>query len=270
MRCARIAGAGRAIIRTAMRNNGMRRFISLLFTCVVICLLCACGESVSDSTTQHKTDATTTTTQRVSGTTTTTTATTVPYTIISDEGFTYAVEGNGLIVTEYYGSAEHIEIPQMVDGKPVVEIGFGVFKDSKIKSVTIPFGVKTIGAYAFYNTPLESVDIPETVTFIGNNAFSYTSLTEFESPLGVSVIGFEVFSFCDSLQSVILGNNIEEVHQGAFAFCQSLEAVYIPDSVDYISDSAFEGWFDGLVLYGKENSYGQQYAEDNGMEFEIV
>lgn len=245
----------------------MKRFVSLLVVSLMLRSLCACGEAVSDVTTVPRTSGTT---NKTTVTNTTTTEVTVPVTVITPDGFAYAVEGDGVVVTEYVGNETSVEIPQTIAGKQVVEIGFGAFRDSTVRSVKIPFGVKTIGAYAFYKSALENIEISETVTLIGNNAFSYTNLTEFESPMGISVIGFEVFSFCDSLQSVILGSNIDEIQEGAFAYCQSLEAVYVPNSVDYIAQDAFEGWVNGLVIYGNENSYIQQYAEDMGMEFEIV
>lgn len=247
----------------------MKKAFCFIICAVLVCVLFACGESGQNVTTQ-KVEATSGTANKTSDTTTTTTEITQPYTVITPDGFTYAVEDNGLVVKEYYGTETAVEIPQTIDGKQVVEIGFEAFKDNNVKSVVVPFGVKKIGAYAFYNSSLENIEIPETVTYIGNNAFSYTDLTQFESPLGISTISFELFSFCDSLETVILGSNIDEIQEGAFAFCQSLESVYIPSSVEYISDDAFEGWFIGMMLYGEDNSYVQQYAKDNGMEFELI
>lgn len=247
----------------------MKRIFCFVVLLILLCMLFACGES--EQTTTIKAESTTTTTQKASVTTTTTTKITIPVTIISPDGYTYVLDDKGAaIIIDYFGTETSVEIPQTVGDKQVVEIGFEAFRDSKVKSVIVPFGIKKIDAYAFFNSSLESIVIPDTVTFIGNNAFSYTNLTELETPMGISTISAEAFSFCEHLESVIIGSNVTEIEDDAFAFCQSLEAVYIPYSVDYIADNAFSGWFDGLVIYGEEDSYAQQYAEDMGMEFEIV
>ncbi len=265
----RIVGAGRATIPTATGNNMMKRIFCIVAVLVFVCAFCACGEGGQNVTTAPSTTAAMQKTSVTTTVATTTAELTVPVTEITDDGYLYSVEDNGVVVTGYTGGETSVEIPQTIDGKQVVEIGFEAFKNSNLKNVKIPFGVKKIGAFAFFGSPLESVEIPETVTFIGNNAFSYTNLTDFEMPLGISTVSAEMFSFCDRLESVVIGSNITQIDYGAFAFCQSLEAVYIPYSVDYIADDAFEGWFD-LVLYGEEESYAQQYAEDMGMEFEVV
>ena len=227
-------------------------------------MLCACGGNGDEVPT---TDLSTT---QKSTVTTTTQPFTVPVTEVTDNGYVYKIEGNGVVIVGYKGDDTSIEIPQSISGKQVVEIGFEAFRNSEITSVKIPFGVKTIGAYAFFNAPIESIEIPETVTFIGNSAFCFTNLTEFKTPMGISVVSAEMFMFCQNLESVIITDNITQIDYGAFAYCPSLEAVYVPYSVDYIADDAFEGWFDGFVLYGEEDSYAQQYAEDEGIVFEIV
>lgn len=248
----------------------MKKIFCLIAVLIVICAFCACGEGEQNVTTAPDT-ATTTKTTSVTTTaiTTTTTGFVPPVTQVTDDGYTYTVEDGGVVVTGYNGAETSVEIPQTIGGKQVVEIGFEAFRNSKVKSVKIPFGVKKISAFAFCQSALESVEIPETVTFIGNNAFSYTNLTEFETPLGISTVSAEMFSFCEQLESVIISDNITQIDYGAFAFCLSLEAVYVPYSVDYISDDAFEGCFD-LVLYGEEESYAEQFAEDMELQFEIV
>ena len=43
---------------------------------------------------------------------------------------------------------------------------------NEVRSVSIPYGVTTIGASAFYGNQLTSIDIPESVTTIGCSGFS--------------------------------------------------------------------------------------------------
>jgi len=241
----------------------MKKILCLILALTAVCVLCACGGNGDEVPT---TDLSTT---QKSTVTTTTEPVTVPVTEVTDSGYVYKIEGNGVVIVGYKGDDTNIEIPQSISGKQVVEIGFEAFRNSEITGVVIPFGVKRIGAYAFFNAPVESIEIPETVTFIGNNAFSFTNLTEFETPMGISTVSAEMFMLCQNLKSVIITDNVTQIDYGAFAYCPSLEAVYIPYSVDYIADDAFDGYFD-LVLYGEEDSYAEQFAEENEMIFEIV
>ena len=245
----------------------MKKIFCLIAVFALAFTLFACGEEERQIVTEPS--SATTTTQKTGDATTTATEVTVPVTSISDGGYIYSQEDDGIVITGYVGTETDLVIPQTIDGKQVVEIGFEAFRNGEIKSVEIPFGVRKIGAFAFFSTPLERVEIPETVTFIGNNAFSYTNLTEFETPLGISGICAETFSFCEQLESVIIGDNVTQIDYGAFAFCPLLEAVYIPYSVDYVADDAFEGCFD-IVIYGEEESYVEQFAEDMNFRFEIV
>ena len=74
---------------------------------------------------------------------------------------------------------------------------------TKLTSVKISTGVKSIGGNAFYNSGLTSVEIPEGVESIDNFAFSYCkSLTSMTIGRGVTRIGVYVFSGCSALGNV--------------------------------------------------------------------
>lgn len=66
-----------------------------------------------------------------------------------------------------YSYSGTIEIPAELEGKKVVAIGYNAFAGSSIQKVTIPTGVKKIGAGAFFNCQslyeltLRTAEIPE-------------------------------------------------------------------------------------------------------------
>ena len=131
--------------------------------------------------------------------------------IYEDASKDFVIEAG--VLKEYHGASADVVIP---DG--VAEIGESCFKDSKIKSVSIPNSVTSIGRCAFHNcTSLTSVTIPDSVTSIG----------------------YEAFSWCSSLDSVTIGDGVTSIAKGTFSRCTSLTSVTIPDSVTSIGDFAF-------------------------------
>ena len=93
-------------------------------------------------------------------------------------------------------SLEEIEIPNSVN-----EIKDGAFSYTKIETINIPYGVKSIGTATFYEcSKLKDIEIPSTVTSIGMNAFwGCISLTELTIPYSVTSIGENAFGNCTSL-----------------------------------------------------------------------
>ena len=108
--------------------------------------------------------------------------------------------------------------------------------DTKIKVITIDYGVTSIGDEAFYGCEnLTSVTIPNSVTSIG----------------------YYAFGGCTSLASIKIQDSVTSIGDNAFYDCTSLTNVTIPDSVTNIGTNAFyntnyyndeSNWVNG-VLY---------------------
>lgn len=117
------------------------------------------------------------------------------------------------------GSPIGVEIPDMVNNLPVLEIG----------------------TRAFYGcSSLIHVQINSSVTTIGDYAFAYTGITEITLPDSVISMSNYVFYGCRNLQRVKLPNNLSCISGGAFSYCESLTDIEIPESVERIKGSAFE------------------------------
>lgn len=87
-------------------------------------------------------------------------------------GFTYEAVGSGVIVTGWSGTARVLNIPSEIDGKPVIAIADGAFRNCTPEHVTIPDGVTSIGWFAFSGCyRLTSVTLPASVSSIGYGAF---------------------------------------------------------------------------------------------------
>ena len=130
----------------------------------------------------------------------------------------------------------------------------------------INYSVTKIGAGAFYYNPnLTSINLPTSITNIGNVAFTRCSaLTKFTIPENITQIGTGVFSdctildtlyfnatncsdlanyiflSCDSLNTIIIGNNVTRIPNNAFFNCNYVTSINIPSSVNFIGASAFK------------------------------
>lgn len=172
---------------------------------------------------------------------------------ITDNGFEYAIESNGITITDYVGNQREVIIPSVIDGYPVKKISHSSFAYCDyITSVTIPDSVTIIedgwtylpagecGAFEGC-TGLISITIPDSVTTIGKNAFKgCTSLTSITIPDSVTTIGENAFGGCTGLTNMVYANGctaIDLFNKG----CSGLTSITIPDSVTSIGNSAFSG-----------------------------
>ncbi|MBR6915162.1 MAG: leucine-rich repeat domain-containing protein, partial [Clostridia bacterium] len=131
-------------------------------------------------------------------------------------------------ITGYTGSDAEISIPPEILGFAVTEIGDGAFSGKEITRVSVPDGVKAIGAGAFENCArLETVVIADSVESIGTSAFkNCTSLTSFSVPARTSVISSGTFSGCTSLKEISLPAEFEKIEADAFLGSGSVSVVY--------------------------------------------
>ena len=129
--------------------------------------------------------------------------------IVSEEDFEYEVMDGGAVVTKYLGESESVDIPELLGGVPVKEVGFYAFEAKhNVTSVTIPETVTLIGEGAFMDcNSLQSVNIPEAVKGIDRGAFvGCASLTDITIPSAVTYIQEEAFTGCMSLQTLTINN----------------------------------------------------------------
>lgn len=124
---------------------------------------------------------------------------------------------------------------------------------SSLTSITIPDGVKDIGAYAFsWCESLMSITIPNSVTKIGESAFSgCRGLLSVVVGKGVTHIGRYAFNYCDKLSSIIVndGNQTYDsrskcnaiIETATNTLVQGCSTTIIPNSVTAIGECAFGG-----------------------------
>lgn len=98
--------------------------------------------------------------------------------VIQVEDFVY--DQNSKTIVAYLGKADKLTVPAQLTDKeghtyPVEAIGNNAFSGEKLKSaltsLTLPEGLKTIGANAFAANKITSLTVPASVTEIGAQAF---------------------------------------------------------------------------------------------------
>ncbi len=154
----------------------------------------------------------------------------------------------------------------------VVDIDATAFSDcDKLKSVTLPYTVKSIGVFCFLNdSSLTEVVLPKKLKRLGACAFAYCrsleqlklpgSLEEInESPfmqsglksLDISALDSlfpELCSSCTQLETVVLPKNTTQLPKGCFSGCTSLKNIDL-SSIVTIDDYALASLpFDTLIL----------------------
>ena len=162
--------------------------------------------------------------------------------------FDYSVLDDGTVtITNYNGSAEKVDIPEMIDGKSVTGIGGAAFYGcTSLASITLPDSVTSIGDWAVaYCSSLTSITLPDGVTSIGDGAFyGCTSLASITIPDSVTEIGDffgSVFEGCTSLVSITIPDSVTSILISTFQNCVSLKSITIPESVTFIGGSTFNG-----------------------------
>lgn len=123
----------------------------------------------------------------------------------------------------------------------VTEIGASAFNEKKVKSVTLPMGLKSIGDNAFMSSTISEINIPATVTNIGKQAFSNIStLKTISVPNSVKTIGHSCFVMCTGLTEAKLPARLEKLENSMFRGCRSLTKVTLPQNIDKIDTGTFE------------------------------
>ena len=112
----------------------------------------------------------------------------------------------------------------------------------------VDYTVSSIENYAFSGMmssaypPLQKVVIPSTVTSIG--AWAFSDLKNFKSvTMGENVeqIGDGAFSDCNSLESIVLPDKLSDLGYFMFQSCNNLKSVTIGKNVQRIGSNAFIG-----------------------------
>lgn len=121
-------------------------------------------------------------------------------------------------------------------------IGRRMFYECNLQEIKLPQNIQIIDEYAFSYCKINSIDIPESVTDIRNSAFLNSSLKSATFSNNNNLyLGERVFMNCDSLESILLPENLEAISDDMFLGCNSLTNINLPNEINSIGSSAFWG-----------------------------
>jgi|GEM_PF-118795 multiple sugar transport system ATP-binding protein len=124
----------------------------------------------------------------------------------------------GVALTAFHGKKEKLDIPDEIDGQPVVSIAPGAFENAALGEVILPMHLRSIGDGAFKGSNVKSVTFP---------------------PYLVS-IGKEAFANCSRLKTASLPESLQEIGDHAFASCPALTSVTLHDKLQHLGNDLFE------------------------------
>jgi len=144
----------------------------------------------------------------------------------------------------------------------------------------IPDGVKTVGSKSFFGcTGIGKIECPDSLTLIESSAFEMcTSLYNISLSKNLREIGYDAFSNCRDLCKITIPESVEKIGGDAFFYADLDEITIENPDIELPSRFLVNRWenIDGMtefsytgVIYGKEDSTAQKYAEENDIIFAL-
>ena len=123
-----------------------------------------------------------------------------------------------------------VEIPRIINNKPVTRIGHDCF---------------------FNHPEIKAILFPDTLLTIGDNAFALCKgLRELVLPDSITDIGAYAFRDCSGLKKVVMPANLKVLRMGLFSFCYFLDddvEIILNEGLETIETKIFSGG--GLGTY---------------------
>lgn len=188
----------------------------------------------------------------------------------STELFTYEKGASSVTITQYTGeSGEFVDLvfPTLIDGLPVTDINLnGSLQNLTFRSVTVPEGVKSLGAETFTLCKiLQPITLPASLESMGDYCFANSVVKlNFAEGCKLTAISTGAFQDADIKNVVILPQGLKTI--GARAFHNGrIMGVIIPDGVTAILGKAFyDTVYPNLFIPGSVKVLGSEVAyQDN-------
>lgn len=165
--------------------------------------------------------------------------------------FTYLIFTDKTAAITQYNGAGVLEIPEELDGYPVVALENKALYRSEITELILPDSLLVVGNFAaMYCEKLEKVSFGSHIQSIGVSAFESQgndangtgggSLTTLEfRGKGPEMIRENAFYFADKLTEISLPQGVKTIENWAFAKCYAAERIDLGEGLEVLGDHAF-------------------------------
>ena len=137
----------------------------------------------------------------------------------------------GFPLKEYRGV---LEVPDKINGEPVIAIGYKAFANCNASSIILPEGLRRIEYGAFWSCAIESIRLPNSLVSIGELAFQS----------------------CDFLEEIIFPPNLISIGNEAFIANSRLEFIYFEGDAPTLGADVFYLINHNANIYVNENAIG--------------
>lgn len=163
----------------------------------------------------------------------------------------YKASAEGITILGIKGRASQLNIPELIDGKPVVAIGNFAFaieqeqplaEEESLGELTLCAGseMRTAPLSQDNGDAILRIVLPDTIRHIGTHAFyGCNALGSILLPHGLKEIAPHTFSGCGALETLTLPQTIKEIGGYAFYDCRCLKSLPIPQGVQAMGRYAF-------------------------------
>lgn len=193
-----------------------------------------------------------------------------------DEEFSSNIRDDGnMDIIAYDGEANIINIPDSIDGKPVIEIrGYFLRGNENVVEINIPDSITEVSYEAFeFCTNLEKLTMGRNTQIIGQSLCRGDTKLK-QVVLSESLIEISLYAFqdCTSLEKITIPNSVTTIGF-AFSGCSALKEIHMTDSVTFMGVPEDENECnifedsENLTIYAPAGSYAEQYAKDNNIPF---
>lgn len=155
----------------------------------------------------------------------------------SVDGIVFSKDKSILCIYPMNKEGESYTIPHSVT---YINEGAFCFNET-LKSVTIPDTVNELGSQAFYDTKIESVTIGSGIKTIPTHCFSYgNDLESIVLPDSIETIETNAFWTCGGLKNIKIGTGIKTIYENAFGNCYALSAIHYAGTEEQWSEVVIE------------------------------
>ena len=89
-------------------------------------------------------------------------------------------------------------------------------------------------------------------------------------PDNVNIIGKGAFTNLDFLETIICPDSVTKIFSVAFSDCKNLTSITVSNKLTEIRKDAFVRCKKNMIIRAPQESYAQQYVEDNYVSFKAI